>query len=441
MTYRDVLDYFYRHLPMYQRIGPAAYKKDLTNTLALCANLGNPERQFAVIHVAGTNGKGSVSHMLAAACQAAGLRTGLYTSPHYRDLRERIKIDGAYMPRQSVVSFVARNRDAIEAIQPSFFELCVAMAFDHFARARVDVAIVEVGLGGATDSTNVVSPILSVITNISYDHMGQLGDTLEQIAVHKAGIIKPGVPAVVGETQAETASVFEEKAREMQAPLVFADQHFRASERAGASRLDRAAYDLFHDGQLIREKLTVEAGGPFQARNLATAAQAWAVLQHSLDDTRRSAWSLTDEAFYTGLARLKQLTRFQGRWQVLAESPTILADSAHNEAGLRSAFERILNLKFRCLHIVTGFVNDKDVKGVLPLFPRAARYYFAKADIPRGLPADELRERAAAQGLQGSAYASVRRALAAAKRAAEKDDLIVVIGSIFVVAEILPPPS
>ena len=487
MTYRETLDFLYAQLPMYHRIGAAAFKKDLTNTLALCEHLGNPHLKFKSIHVGGTNGKGSVSHILAAVCQAAGLKTGLYISPHYKDFRERIKVNGQYIPRRQVVDFVEKNRAAIEKIQPSFFELCVAMAFDHFARERVDVAIVEVGLGGRLDSTNVITPLLSVITNISYDHQNMLGDTLPEIAFEKAGIIKPGIPVVIGETHPESAPVFLKKAAETKSEIVFADQHFEAMEKNAAytssplppykgghsadfvsqegailrsggeqmspfgggkgggaaeapsnhssstqTLLHSTFYDVFKDKKLFLENLEVDAAGPYQAKNLATATQAVEVVSKELP-------MLDLHALQTGLKNLRSLTRFIGRWQIIGETPTILCDSAHNEAGIRLAFEKISSLlaTHSSLHIVTGFVNDKDVDKMLGLFPKNARYFFAKADIPRGLEAEILKAKAAAHGLEGRAYSSVKNALKAAKRAAMPGDLIVVIGSIFVVAEVI----
>jgi len=421
---------------MYHRIGAAAFKKDLTNTLALCEHLGNPHLKFKSIHVGGTNGKGSVSHILAAVCQAAGLKTGLYTSPHYKDFRERIKVDGEYIPRRQVVDFVQNNRTAIEKIQPSFFELCVAMAFDHFAREQVNVAIVEVGLGGRLDSTNVVTPLLSVVTNISYDHQNMLGDSLPEIAFEKAGIIKPGVPVVIGETHPESAPVFLKKAAETGSEIVFADQHFEAAEKR-TERWQSTFYDVFKNKTLFLENLEVDAAGPYQAKNLATAIQAVEVVSKELP-------VLDLHALQAGLKNLRSLTHFMGRWQIIADNPTILCDSAHNEAGLRLAFEKIHQLinsrpttHDSQLHIVTGFVNDKDVDKVLGLFPENARYYFAKANIPRGLEATILQEKAAKWGRKGRAYSSVKNALKAAKRAARPADLVLVIGSIFVVAEVL----
>lgn len=426
VDYKQTLDFLYAQLPMFHRIGPAAFKKDLTNTLALCEHLGNPHLKFKSIHVGGTNGKGSVSHMLSAICQASGMKTGLYVSPHYKDFRERIKVNGMYIPRKRVVDFVVQNRPAIERIQPSFFELCVAMAFDWFARQKVDIAVIEVGLGGRLDSTNVITPLLSVITNISYDHQNLLGDTLPQIAFEKAGIIKAGIPVVIGETHPESAPVFLQKAKEMGAPIVFADQHFHAEERSEA-HWESTEYEVFKDGKKEFNALEVGAAGPFQAKNVATVLQAAAQL------------SLSPQRVREGLKNLRKLTRFMGRWQVIGQDPIILCDSAHNEAGLRIAFQNILQgkIQFQKLHIVTGFVNDKEVDKVLGLFPVEARYYFAKADIPRGLEARVLKEKAAVFGLQGRAYSSVPHALKAAKRAAASHDLIVVIGSIFVVAEVL----
>ncbi|MBC7776906.1 MAG: bifunctional folylpolyglutamate synthase/dihydrofolate synthase [Phycisphaerae bacterium] len=454
MDYKQTLEFLYAQLPMFHRIGAAAYKNDLTNTIALCEYLGNPHRKFRSIHVGGTNGKGSVSHILAAVCQASGMKTGLYVSPHYKDFRERIKVDGQYIPRKQVVDFVGLHREVIERIQPSFFELCVVMAFDWFARQHVDIAIIEVGLGGRLDSTNVITPLLSVITNISYDHQNLLGETLPLIAAEKAGIIKPGIPVVIGETHPESAPVFLKKAAEVGAPIVFADQHFRVStpelrSGGGTSSPERSSgvlstptiYDVYKDGNLFLENLEADISGPFQAKNVATVLQSYEILVQ----IKPRRFLETYEVLRTGLKNLRSLTRFMGRWQIIGNNPTILCDSAHNEAGLQLAFEEIhqtskvfRNLRgYQRLHIVTGFVNDKDVDKSLVFFPQEARYYFAKANIPRGLEAAILREKAAGFGLHGRAYSSVRNALKAAKRAAAPTDLILVIGSIFVVGEVL----
>ena len=456
-AYQQTIDYLYQQLPMFQRIGAAAYKKDLGNTLALCAHLDNPQGAFPSIHVGGTNGKGSVSHMLAAICQAAGLKTGLYISPHYRDFRERIKINGQYIPRRAVVDFVRSNRPTIDEVQPSFFELCVAMAFDHFAKQKVDIAIVEVGLGGRLDSTNVITPLLSVITNISYDHMNLLGDTLPQIAFEKAGIIKPGIPVVIGETHPESAPVFLQKAQETASDLAFADQHFSVREKpthAGSQALlaESSVYDVLKDGKVYLQNLAVDAAGTYQSKNVATVLQTLESLRMVLERGNIPTLVLRQqllnvvvpEATVAGLGTLRSRTRFIGRWQRIGERPTVLCDSAHNEAGLKEAFGRIeewyaaQSAPLPRLHLVTGFVNDKDLDKALSLFPAHARYYFAKANIPRGLDANALQTKAAGFGLHGRAYTSVKRALAAAQKTAAPEDLILVIGSVFVVAEVLP---
>lgn len=428
--YAQTLDYLFSQLPVYQRIGPAAYKKDLTNTLALCAHLGDPHHRFPTIHVGGTNGKGSVSHILASVLQAAGYKTGLYISPHYKDFRERIKVNGRYIPRKRVVDFVAQHKTVLETIQPSFFEMTVAMAFDHFACEKVDVAVIEVGLGGRLDSTNVITPLLSVITNISYDHMNMLGDTLPKIAFEKAGIIKPGVPVVIGETHPESAPVFLEKAGQTGSDICFADQRWQLAE-ARENEQGQTIYNVVSGDTATYPTVLADVGGPFQAKNVATALQAIEILQ------QRQLLRLDTAAVVEGLAKVRENTRFIGRWQIIGRNPLTLCDSAHNEAGIRMAFERIGQMPHQCLHIVVGFVNDKDVDKALSYFPKAARYYFAKANLPRAMNATELHEKAKAQQLEGRAYTSVRRALQAARRAAAPEDMIVVIGSIFVVAEVL----
>jgi dihydrofolate synthase/folylpolyglutamate synthase len=448
MTYKETVDYLFTQLPMYHRIGAAAYKKDLHNTLALCAHLGNPETKFHSIHVAGTNGKGSVSHMLAAICQAAGLKTGLYVSPHYKDFRERIRINGKFIPQQTVVKFVEQNRAAIEQIEPSFFEMTVGLAFDFFAKEKVDIAIIEVGLGGRLDSTNVITPLASVITNISYDHMNLLGDTLPKIAFEKAGIIKPGVPVIIGEAHPESAPVFREKARAMGAPIYFADQQYDVEILEENLLSGQTRYRILKGTQLLVDDLWVDASGPFQAKNLATVLETVEVLKigtpaflpktpqlNLLDDTPRTL-SLPD-VVKDGLGQLRALVNFQGRWQTIGQNPLILCDSAHNEAGLKEAFAKVQSMHFQHLHIVTGFANDKDLSKALPLFPKQATYYFAKANIPRGLEAEVLSEQAQVYGLHGKPYRTVKNALNAAKAKANPEDMILVIGSIFVVAEVI----
>ncbi len=429
MTYKETLDFLYTRLPMFHRVGAVAYKKDLTNTLALCEHLGSPQHRFRSIHVAGTNGKGSVTHFLAAAFQQDGYKTGLYTSPHYKDFRERIKINGVYMPRQCVIDFVECHRQLIESIEPSFFELCVAMAFDYFAQEKVDIAIIEVGLGGRLDSTNVITPLLSVVTNISYDHQNLLGDTLPEIAFEKAGIIKPRIPVIIGETHPESAPVFLEKARSVQAPITFADQKYSVVEK-GINPSGSIIYEINDlENKGVVTAIETDLTGPYQLKNIATAYQT---IQQLPADLRLS---ISKENGLKNPHILK--TNIMGRWQMIGQEPRILCDSAHNEAGLKLAFERIQQMSFDRLHIVTGFVNDKDIGKGLALYPPLARYYFAKANIPRGLEATILKEKAASIGLEGRAYSSVPNALKAAKRAAKPNDLIVVIGSIFVIAEVL----
>jgi dihydrofolate synthase/folylpolyglutamate synthase len=426
--YQQTLDYLYAQLPMFHRIGAAAFKKDLTNTLALCSHLGNPEKQFRSIHIAGTNGKGSVAHMLAAICTASGLKTGLYTSPHYRDFRERIKIDGAYIPRKEVVDFVEQNRTFFEEVKPSFFEWTVALAFYYFAKERVDVAVIETGLGGRLDSTNVITPLVSVITNIGYDHQQFLGDTLPLIAGEKAGIIKKGMPVVIGETHQETEAVFRKKASDSSSPIFFADQHYQAL--AIEKTNTHTFYRILKNGQLFSEKLGLNHLAEYQSKNLCTVLQTFELVENLLPALRRSnlEW---------GLFNLEKMSGFLGRWEFISHKPRILCDSAHNEDGIRQAMQALSKIDYDRLHFVFGMVNDKAPEKVFPLLPAHATYYFAKADIPRGLDAQILRNKAFAAGLQGKAYSSVRKALAAARRKAGPDDLIFVGGSIFVVAEVV----
>ncbi len=430
--YRETLDYLYAQLPMFQRVGPAAYKKDLTNISALCQHLGQPQQRFPSIHIAGTNGKGSVSNMLAAVFTASGYRTGLYTSPHYRDFRERVRIDGQLIPAGDVIRFVDKHRPAFDRIGPSFFEWSTALAFDHFARQKVDIAIIETGLGGRFDSTNLVQPVLSVITNISYDHMNILGDTLPQIASEKAGIIKPGIPVVIGETHPETEAVFREAARRCLSPLFFADQSVRILP--GPRQGHHASYTIHQDGQPTELPVSLEHLGEYQQYNLATVWKTLSVFSSHCDHLLDPARPLR---IREGMARLKSLTGFIGRWELLQENPRVICDSAHNEAGIRQVLNALSRMSYRQLHIVFGTVNDKDPEMMLSLLPADATYYFAKAKVPRGLDAHELQRQAQRLGRQGKAYASVRTALAYARRKAGPDDLVFVGGSIFVVAEVI----
>ncbi len=425
------LDYLYTQLPMFQRVGTTAFKKDLTNILALCKAIGDPYQQFPSIHLAGTNGKGSTAHILAAILQASGKKVGMYTSPHYKDFRERIKINGQLVSKKYIVNFVDTHRKLFEEIQPSFFEITVAMAFDYFAKQKVDVAIIETGLGGRLDSTNIITPLLSIITNIGYDHQQFLGDTLPEIAAEKAGIIKTTIPVVVGETHPETKSVFIEQAAKKKARILFADQLINVTIKETTAHHTHVQI-VSKKGSTFPEALKVNLKGNYQAKNLATALQAIAVIrEHKLIP------NISNEAVVAGLANLKERTYFIGRWQQLGANPTILCDSGHNVDGLRTVFEQLKGIDYTQLHFVFGMVKDKDPSKVLSMLPTSAKYYFAKANIPRGLAAKELQKEAMKHQLKGRAYVSVKNALRAAKRQAKRTDLIFIGGSIFVVAEVL----
>lgn len=414
---------------MYQRVGKSAFKKDLTNILALMDQLGNPHQRFSSIHIAGTNGKGSTTHLLGAILQKHGLKVGLYTSPHYRDFRERIKINGSLIPEKAVMDFVEQNQIKWRSIQPSFFEITVALAFHHFAKEKVDIAIVETGLGGRLDSTNILQPILSIITNISFDHQQFLGNTLELIAGEKAGIIKKETPIVIGETQEQTKPVFEKVALQKNAPIVFADQHIKA--KVIDENFEYSTYDVYQQDQLMYATLEVNLFGNYQKYNLQTTLQAIELL--------KLHFSISTDLIYSALKHLKQLTNFLGRWQLLGLKPTIIADSAHNEKGLKLLNQQLAHLKNSKskLHIVLGMVNDKDPQKLLSAFPKDASYYFAKANIPRGLDAEILRKKALDLHLIGNSYSSVTKALEAAQKIAQEEDIIFVGGSVFVVAEVL----
>ncbi|WP_448699948.1 bifunctional folylpolyglutamate synthase/dihydrofolate synthase [Mucilaginibacter sp. AW1-3] len=431
MTYAQTLDYLYTQLPMFTRDGASAFKKDLTNTLALCAKLNNPQHQFKSIHVGGTNGKGSTSHMLAAILQTAGYKTGLYTSPHLKDFRERIRINGQMIPEQAVIDFVQDHLDDFEEIKPSFFEMTVALAFDIFAKEQVDIAIIEVGLGGRLDSTNVITPLLSVITNIGWDHMNMLGDTLPLIAGEKAGIIKPNVPVVIGEYQPEVAEVFIAKAKQENAPLVFASEKFEIEQ--GAKNKEQRNLELAvttRNSQLSTHNLQLDLPGSYQTKNVKTVLTA-------VDELRKQGYTITDEHIAEGLKQVKTLTGLRGRWDTLSTNPLVICDTGHNPDGIAEVMKNIAATPHRQLHFVIGMVNDKDHSKVLDMLPKDAIYYFCKPDIPRGLEAESLKQKAENFGLHGEVYANVPAAFAAAKQAAEPNDLVFVGGSTFVVAEVV----
>ena len=425
MTYEAALEYLYSSLPMFTRIGAAAYKKDLHNSIALCDALGNPQQLFKSIHVAGTNGKGSTSHMLAAILQAAGYKTGLYTSPHIKDFGERIRVNGTMINQQFVIQFVGEHKALYERIEPSFFELTVAMAFDYFAKEQVDVAVIETGLGGRLDSTNIISPVLSVITNIGYDHMNLLGNTLKEIAHEKAGIIKANTPVVIGETLEETAPVFTQKAKSEKASITFAANKYRLSRKPASGK-----YTAIHSGNKTSIELQPDLRGIYQERNIRTVLAA-------VDELVQLGFSVSKEHIQTGIANTRTLTGLRGRWDIISQHPTVIHDVAHNEDGLKMALLQLQqDYPGSKWHFVMGFVKDKDVPHVLGLFPKNCHYYFTQAHIPRALPANELQSLALSIGLQGEYYDHVNEAIYAAKEKAAPTDVVLVCGSFFVIAEI-----
>jgi dihydrofolate synthase/folylpolyglutamate synthase len=426
MNYQQTLDYLYHTLPLFSHIGSAAFKKDLTNITALCAHLGDPHKGFKSIHIGGTNGKGSVSHMLAAVLQTAGYKTGLYTSPHLYVFRERIRINGAVITEAFVVDFVAQIKPLIKTIKPSFFEITVAMAFQHFAEQQVDVAVIEVGLGGRLDSTNIITPELSIITNISWDHMNMLGYTLPQIAGEKAGIIKEGVPVVIGERDDITAPVFEKKAAEKKAPLYFAESRFSVSGfEVSWNALHVDVMDKKHS---VLKNLVLDLPGIYQTKNVATVLQSVALL-------KEKGFALADDVVDNALRSTKKQTGLQGRWEVVQQDPAVVLDVAHNEAGIKQLLTHIKHLQYESLHLVIGFVKDKEIESVLRLLPSEATFYFTQAHIPRALDATALQQKAESFRLKGNVYDDVNGAVRGALRNAKANDLIIVCGSIFLVAE------
>ncbi len=428
-TFEIAMEFLYSQLPMYRRSGDKAIKKDLNNIRHLCHFLNAPHLKYPVIHVAGTNGKGTVSHILAAILQANGLRTGLYTSPHYTDYRERIRIDGQMISEEQVVRFVNKITSEIEAIRPSFFELSVAMAFDHFANEKVDIAVIETGLGGRLDSTNIVSPLLSVITNIGIDHQAMLGDTLPLIAAEKAGIIKPGVPVVIGERHPSTDRVWTEKAGERKSPLTFAQDIVRLKQYEIAP--SGLVFSLEASPSLPTGILSTDLHGPFQEANLTTALAAFEILFRQSDLTLDAAKSIE------ALQRVHQMTGYKGRWEIAPGPPLIIADSGHNIHSLPANIAYLQKMPHRRLHIVLGMVRDKSHDPILETFPKDAIYYFARPNVPRGMEATALQHKAHHFGLRGYAYSNVRAALEDAIKKSTQDDIIFVGGSTFVVADYL----
>ena len=398
MNYKDTLKYLFSQLPMYQRTGAAAYKKDIGNIIEACNFLDNPHKKFKSIHIAGTNGKGSTAHLISSILQEAGFKTGLYTSPHMKDFRDRIKINGVKINENDVISFVTTNKKNFEKINMSFFEYTVALAFDHFAKEKVDIAIIETGLGGRLDSTNIISPEISVITNIGYDHMNLLGNTLEQIAIEKAGIVKEKTPVLIGRKQIETETVFEEKASQKNTSVFYAKQN--------------------------EVKFNVPN---YQKENINTSISAIKILD----------WKISNQEINDGIKNVNQNTGLRGRWETLSKNPKIICDTGHNVDGISNIISQLKQIKFNKLHIVFGTVNDKKINDILNLLPKDAKYYFCKAKIDRALNADKLKSIANEYKLIGESFESVEKALLNAKNNAKKEDLIFIGGSTFVVAEVI----
>lgn len=432
MDYAQTIQYLYEQLPVFTRIGASAYKEDLHNTIELCKRLGDPQDKFKSIHVGGTNGKGSTSHMLAAILQVAGYKTGLYTSPHLVDFRERIRVNGEMISQQTVIDFVEQHRADFEDIKPSFFEMTVGLAFNVFAKEQVDIAVIEVGLGGRLDSTNIITPLLSIITNIGWDHMNILGDTLQLIAAEKAGIIKPGIPVIIGEKQDEVADVFIRKAKQQNARISFASHLYNSRVKTQNSKAfdQLLEVELTQNTQHTAHNLQLDLTGSYQLKNVKTVLSA-------VDELRLQGFTITNEHIKTALYQVKKLTGLHGRWEVLSNNPLTICDTGHNPEGIQEVLKNIAAVNYTQLHFVIGMVNDKDSSKVLSMLPKDALYYFCKPDIPRGLDAESLKLKADSFSLYGNAYSSVKAALQSAQKNAQKNDLVFVGGSTFVVAEVV----
>jgi dihydrofolate synthase / folylpolyglutamate synthase len=429
MTYSETLDFLFSQLPAFHRIGKAAYRNDLDNTIMLDDYFGNPHARYPTIHVAGTNGKGSVSHMIASVLQEAGYKTGLYTSPHLKDFRERIRVNGEMIAEKEVVAFVADHKGILEQIKPSFFEMTVALAFNYFAGQKVDVAVIEVGLGGRLDSTNIINPVLSLITNIGHDHMDLLGDSLGKIAVEKSGVIKYNTPVVISETQPETQIVFEERARETNSLIYFADQEY-ICELQGDGIMDyERTYEINDLSANYRMKGMIPLKGDYQAKNLQGVYAAVNLLKDVFD--------ISENNILEGIARVIINTGLSGRWQILGRSPLTVCDTGHNKEGLEYVLRQLKGIPKTALHMIIGFVNDKELSSILPLFPSDAFYYFTKAAVPRALNELILKAEASKYGLTGDSFTDVKSALDSARKNAKQTDLIFIGGSTFVVAEVV----
>jgi dihydrofolate synthase/folylpolyglutamate synthase len=427
MTYEETLQYLYDQLPMFSRIGTAAYKKDLINTIRLTEVLNNPQKKFKSIHIAGTNGKGSVSHMLAAILQTAGYKTGLYTSPHLKDFRERIRVNGEMCNKDFIVAFTEKIMPQIEQIEPSFFEITVAMAFEYFVQEEVEVAVIETGLGGRLDSTNVIMPELSIITNIGWDHMNILGDTLEKIAYEKAGIIKQNIPAIIGETSDESKPVFESAAKEKNAPLIFAQENYYVQDfNYSRNQLQCEVVDKRKDEHHI---YNLDLPGIYQTKNIISVLEAVHQLQ-------LKNWKIKQHHVEAALKKVKHLTGLRGRWEKIKSHPDVIVDVAHNVDGMKQLMEQLELVSYNELHIIFGVVKDKEVDNMLALLPQTANYYFTRAQIPRALNENDLAVKAKTFNLEGKVFPDVNTALNEALTRANKDDLILVSGSVFLIGEL-----
>ena len=427
MTYSETTDYIFSKLPMFSRVGSEAVKIGFTNILALCEKLGNPQNNCKYVHIAGTNGKGSVSHMMAAILQTAGYKTGLYTSPHLKDLRERIKINGKEITEADLVDFIGKLKPEIETIKPSFFEITVAMAFDHFANHGCDIAIIETGLGGRLDSTNIISPEISVITSIGLDHVQILGETLAEIAAQKAGIIKPGTTVVIGESHPETEKVFEEFAIKNNSEIIFADRKLQVTNWQYEN--EELVVEVASEHQVDHKKYHLDLTGNYQIKNLLPVIAATQVLQEK-------GWQIEQEHVVKGLQHAKKITGLHGRWETISHSPRIIMDVAHNPDGVQQLLNQLEITTYHNLHIVLGMVKDKDVAKVLSMLPKNAKYYFSNAHVPRAMPAGDLKEKALLNDLHGKVFDDVNDAIRTAKSMAHKDDLILIFGSVFLVGEV-----
>jgi dihydrofolate synthase/folylpolyglutamate synthase len=427
MDYPQTIEFLFTRLPLFSRIGAAAYKSDLKNIQVLSEILDHPEKKFKSIHIAGTNGKGSTSHMLAAILQKAGYKTGLYTSPHLHDFRERIRINGQMIPENKVTGFTERILESIDKIEPSFFEITVAMAFDWFAEEQIDFAVIETGLGGRLDSTNIILPEISVITNISYDHMDLLGNTLDQIAFEKAGIIKPGVPVVIGEEQPEIKEIFLQVAEEKGSPIHFASQKRFTSEWRTEGHFLNIQLTEIHNN--TKKNFKLDLSGLYQLKNIVTVAEVISILN-------QKGYDVPDIAMKQGLKQVKSLTGFHGRWDILHENPLVITDVAHNVEGMKAIVKQLENTSHEELHIVIGLVKDKEIEDILRNLPPMANYYFTRAQIPRALPETELAARAETIGLKGRSFPHLKQALEAAVLNAHPKDLILICGSVFLAAEV-----